>query len=42
MVTHKADVVTEWNITAADKSLPCINTARLSPFMARLRHADER
>jgi hypothetical protein len=30
----KADVVTDWNVTAGDKSLPCINIARLSPFMA--------
>ena len=29
----KADVVTDWNVTAGDKSLPCINIARLSPFM---------
>ena len=29
----KADVVTDWHITAGDKSLPYINTARLSPFM---------
>ena len=35
----KADVVTDWNVTAGDKSLPCINLARLSPFMAPLRHA---
>jgi hypothetical protein len=36
----KADVVTDWNITAGDKSLPCINIARLSPVMAPLRHAN--
>ena len=30
----KADVVTDWNVTAGDKSLPCINIARFSPFMA--------
>ena|SRR5882672_12892151 len=30
----KADVVTDWHITAGDKSLPYIITARLSPFMA--------
>jgi hypothetical protein len=29
----KADVVTNWNVTAGDKSLPCIYIARLSPFM---------
>jgi hypothetical protein len=35
----KADVVTDWNVTAGDKSLPCINIARLSPFMARSGHS---
>ena len=34
----KADVVTDWNVTAGDKSVPCINIASLSPFMAPLRH----
>jgi hypothetical protein len=29
----KVDVVTDWKITAGDKSLPCISTARLSPLM---------
>ena len=29
----KADVVTDWHSTVGDKSLPYINTARLSPFM---------
>ena len=29
----KADVVTDWNVTAGDKSLPCFNIARLNPFM---------
>jgi hypothetical protein len=36
----KADVVTDWNVTAGDKSLPCINMARLSPFMAQMRSAE--
>jgi hypothetical protein len=36
----KADVVTDWNVTAGGKSLPCINIARLSPFIAPLRHAE--
>jgi len=35
----KADVVTDWNVTAGDKSLPCINIARLSPFMCRFSDA---
>ena len=32
----KADVVTDWNVTAVDKSLPCINIARTSPLLAAL------
>src|SRR6266849_1021811 len=35
----KADVVTDRNVTASDKSLPCINIARLSPFMCRFSDA---
>jgi hypothetical protein len=35
----KADVVTDWNVTAGDKSLPCINIARLSPFLCRFSDA---
>ena len=35
----KADVVADWHITAGDKSLPYINTARLSPFMCRFSDA---
>ncbi len=34
----KADVVTDWNVTAGDKSLPCINIACLSA-LAPLRGA---